>query len=92
MILQDSSPPAFSIGKERRLSQVKQNVNLGPASYSPQIKVKNNPPKFSMGHKLTIGSSFSKPNLIVPEPGRYTPKMESSSIKRTAPSFKIGNA
>ena len=45
-----------------------------------------------MGHRLKVGSSFSQPNLCVPEPGRYTPKMESSSIKRTAPSFKIGNA
>ncbi len=78
MILKDSSPPAFRIGKEVRLQSDKKDrelQNVGPGTYTPSLKFlgKKSPPMFSMGSKLKLTSSLST-NMLTPEPGRYTPK------------------
>ena len=68
-------------------------MNVGPGTYTPtNSTIKATPPMFSMGKKLTIGSSISKPNLITPEPGRYTPKFEHLAEKVNAPAYRIGKA
>ncbi len=92
----DQSPPAFSIGKEKRLSLNKKDLdflNVGPGSYTPtSATIKTASPMFTMGKKLQTGASISKPNLITPEPGRYTPKFEHLAEKVNAPAYKIGKA
>ena len=77
--MQDKSPPAFSIGKELRLSQTRNDrefPNIGPGKYNNETIFvnKTKSPMFSMGAKLRLGSSMTAPNLFTPEQSRYTPK------------------